>query len=224
MCVPRENAGHAGNAAMRVHKHEPEHFHTGRLCLPSMPIWLVLFMSALILVSCGPTGSGNGTPTEGTPTEGTPTPNPQVHASWQMQLETAQKEVAKIDPTAVIQWVAATFTVTQLRGDKALRTDFIFINPNGVRTDVAVEDTSLPGVAYLVPAVDTWNVKPSQADLQRYASLISKVKIGPRELAQKILDNDVSDIDPMEVSMRLDDDYQKDFGGRQCVATQLCSP
>jgi hypothetical protein len=160
----------------------------------------------------------NGTSTTSTdthlPNEGTSTPKAQVQASWQMQLETAQKEAAKIDPTAVVHWVLTAYTDAQLQGDSyiAVRTDFVFIRPNGVRINVGVEDTSPPGVVYVVPAVDTWTVKPTQADLQRYASLISNVKLGPRELVQRIFDKNIKDVSFVSVSMSLNIDHQKDVG------------
>jgi hypothetical protein len=211
MYVPRENLFRASNAAMRVHK--PKHFHIGRLCLclPSALIWLGLFMSALILASCGPTSSVDPTSTVNDITnEGTP--KPQAHASWQMQLETAQKEAAKIDPTAVLQQVETYFTVAQLQGDKAWRTGFIFVRPNGVRISVWFKDTSPPSEIDVDPALDTYNVKLSQAELQRYASLISKVKIGPRELVQKILEKNINYDSALVIDMTLNIEHQQDLG------------
>lgn len=201
---------------MRVHKRKPAHFHIGRFCLPSGPIWLVLFLSALILASCDSTGSVNITTSKDTPTpsEATSTPKSQVQASWQMQLEAAQKEAAKIDPSAVVHWIITSFTVAQLVGDNdiAVRTDFVFIRPNGVRIDIGMEDTSPPGVLYVVPAVDTWTVPPSPADLQRYASLLSNVKLGPRELFQRIFDKNIKYGPLIGVSMLLNWDHQQDVG------------
>jgi hypothetical protein len=213
MYVPHEKRLNVSNAVVRVHKQKrmPERFHVGHLslCLPRVPLWLVLLMSALTLGGCDSTSSTNFTTGKGTPT-----PNPQVHASWQMQLETAQKEAAKIDPTAVIHWITTYFTDAQLTGDKdiSLRTAFTFIRPNGVRIEVEVEDTSPPKVLWVVPDVDTWTVKPSQEDLQRYASLVSNVKIGPRELVQKVFEKNINDVAFVTASMALNWDHQEEAG------------
>ncbi|MEO8287971.1 MAG: hypothetical protein ABI670_16200 [Chloroflexota bacterium] len=131
-----------------------------------------------------------------------------------MQFETAQKEAAKIDQTAVIHWVSTAFTDAQLHSDSdiSLRTDFIFIRPNGVRLEVGVEDTSPPRVLWVDPEVDTWTNKPSPEDLERYASLFSNVKIGPREIARKIFDKNMNSVAFVSVSMGLNWDHQKEVG------------
>jgi len=93
-----------------------------------------------------------------------------------------------------------------------MRSDFYFIRPNGVRIVVAIEDTVPPTVNYVVPASDTWTVKPSQEDLQRYASLISNIKLGPRELVEKIFDKNIDNIAFLGVDMLLNIDRQQDGG------------
>ncbi|HEX8227835.1 MAG TPA: hypothetical protein VF826_00820 [Chloroflexia bacterium] len=131
-----------------------------------------------------------------------------------MQLETAQKEAAKIDPEAVVHRIMTTFTVAQVSSDGAVpvQTSFYFISPNGVHLEVLVEDTSPPRVVFAVPEVGTRNVKPSPADLQRYASLISIVKIGPRDLFERIFDKNIKYAALIGVSMSLSSDQHKEVG------------
>jgi hypothetical protein len=142
------------------------------------------------------------------------TPAKMSLSSWSDLLASAQAEATRIESKATLQWVSTDFTYDQAINDKPTENSFVFLRPNGTRILVVLEDSVPPNVVKLVPEWDHADVFWSDEQLEGYRSLLSQVKLGPREIVRKMPKNDVDPQGYIGFGLFLDENYEKKFGIR----------